>query len=110
MRHSSLATPCGPRPAVRPIVGVPRGLGDLSWTFPTQYGIYDEVMRSLPGDDPVVQAIPRRHGGRWNVGFCDAHVENLSARKLFGVRNPTVGRRWNNDHKPHKEVLWYLPY
>jgi prepilin-type processing-associated H-X9-DG protein len=64
---------------------------------------YNQVMRGLPAGDPAVQAIPRRHSGRWNIGFCDAHVENLRANNLFNVANANVVRRWNIDHQPHNE-------
>src|SRR5207245_397668 len=38
---------------------------------------YNEAMRGLPATDQAVKATQRRHGGRWNVSFCDGHVENL---------------------------------
>jgi hypothetical protein len=37
---------------------------------------------------------------KWNVSFCDGHVENLRAANLFGISNPAVAQRWNNDHRP----------
>jgi prepilin-type N-terminal cleavage/methylation domain-containing protein len=41
-----------------------------------------------------------RHAGRWNVVFCDDHVENLAAKDLFDVRDPGNSRRWNRDNLP----------
>jgi prepilin-type N-terminal cleavage/methylation domain-containing protein/prepilin-type processing-associated H-X9-DG protein len=64
---------------------------------------YNEVMRGLPVGDPAVQAIAQRHGGRWNVGFCDGHVENLQATNLFDATNSDVTCRWNNDNLPHNK-------
>ncbi len=66
---------------------------------------YGAVMRSLPAGDTAVRAMHQRHGGRWNIGFCDGHVENLRPSSLFDIRNSTAMRRWNNDHQPHNEGL-----
>ncbi len=38
-----------------------------------------------------LQAVQRRHRGRWNVGFCDGHVENLRAKDLWDLSNPGCG-------------------
>jgi len=63
---------------------------------------YQEAVYGLPAGDPIVQIIARRHGGRWNVGFLDAHVENLRPIDLFNVfTNAAIARRWNRDHQPH---------
>jgi len=62
---------------------------------------YNAAVRGLPANDPGVQAMSRRHGGRWNVGFCDGHVENLRALQLFNISDPLVAQRWNIDHQPH---------
>jgi prepilin-type processing-associated H-X9-DG protein len=42
----------------------------------------------------------KRHGGTYNVAFCDGHIENLRTNGLFAT-NLTVLRRWNNDNAPH---------
>jgi prepilin-type N-terminal cleavage/methylation domain-containing protein/prepilin-type processing-associated H-X9-DG protein len=42
----------------------------------------------------------RRHGGRWNVLFCDGHVESLTTANLFDTRKASVRMRWNNDNLP----------
>jgi prepilin-type processing-associated H-X9-DG protein len=44
-----------------------------------------------------------RHNARWNVGFCDGHVENLAPNDLFNLSKDSVARRWNIDHEPHNE-------
>ena len=67
--------------------------------FPSQS--YNEAVLGQPAGDVFVKAIAQRHSGRWNVGFCDCHVENLRAKELFGIRNPAVASRWNNDNQPH---------
>jgi len=49
----------------------------------------------------VVRAvIQRRHGGKWNVLFCDGHVESLTTAHLFDTRKASVRMRWNNDNLP----------
>lgn len=57
------------------------------------------------GDEPWASkcrmAMRKRHTGRWNVVFCDGHVENLKTRELYGMGLNSL-RRWNNDNLPHK--------
>ncbi len=53
--------------------------------------------------DLYLARLKRRHGGRWNVLFCDGHVENLSVAESFDVRRDEVLRRWNRDDLPHRE-------
>ena len=90
------------------ILSAPKIDGDPLLTLVlTQTFLYNTVMRGLPAGDPAVQFINQRHGGRWNVGFCDGHVENLRAVNLFDYRNSAVAQRWCDDHQPHNE--WYAP-
>ncbi len=51
---------------------------------------------------------PKRHAGRLNIVFCDAHVESPRIKELFSYEDPGALRRWNNDNLAHKELLW--PY
>ncbi len=44
---------------------------------------------------------PKRHGGRWNVVFCDGHVENQTTKGLLDPRSEAVLRRWYRDHVAH---------
>jgi prepilin-type processing-associated H-X9-DG protein len=55
----------------------------------------------LPANDRFIQGMNQRHGGRWNIGFCDGHVENLRPTDLFNLSNSIVAQRWNYDHQPH---------
>ncbi len=77
------------------------------WLTSTQYDL--EVRQRLSGDPTaagvVIRAIQLRHGGRWNTGFCDGHVENLPAHALWDQFNPGVARRWNRDNQPHNAEL-----
>ena len=69
---------------------------------------YTEIMFGKPADDPNVRSYGLRHGARWNVGFCDGHVENLEPKRLFDLSNEGVARRWNFDHEPHNSG-WHPP-
>jgi prepilin-type processing-associated H-X9-DG protein len=62
---------------------------------------YSGVMYEFPGDVPGVQANKQRHGRRWNIGFCDGHIETLRPRQVFYFKDDTIARRWNRDHQPH---------
>ena len=56
------------------------------------------------GSQGVIQATLRRHNGRYNIVFCDAHVEAIHRDKLF-LKTDTALSRWNNDHEPHADLL-----
>ncbi len=64
---------------------------------------WNPVMRGLPAGERSVLRTRQRHGGRWNIAFCDAHTENLRPINVFEKRNPLVAKRWNKDHLPHLE-------
>jgi len=53
----------------------------------------------------ALKGITRRHVGRWNVVFCDGHVEDLTTKQLFDLRQENICQRWNRDNLPHKEKL-----
>ncbi|MBL9139470.1 MAG: prepilin-type N-terminal cleavage/methylation domain-containing protein [Verrucomicrobiales bacterium] len=42
----------------------------------------------------------RRHSSRYNVVFCDGHVEVLATNRLFQPR-AEITRRWNRDNEDH---------
>jgi len=85
----------------------------LNATIPTGVAVLSEgpysylipyLQRNIPPDyanDPAMRENQQRHGGRWNVGFCDALVENLRTSDLFNLTNSIVAQRWNIDHQPH---------
>ncbi len=52
-------------------------------------------------------AVQRRHGGRWNVLFCDGHVEHLTTPDFLDIRKASVRMRWNNDNLPHDNPAFY---
>ena len=82
----------------------------LLYTLELFPNLYNEVIRGKPadGNDNTINLTARRHGARWNVSFCDGHVENLRAGDLFDFSNAMVARRWNSDHQPHN-VGWVPP-
>lgn len=47
----------------------------------------------------------RRHNTRFNVLFCDGHVETLRISQVFTTLSDDVLRRWNNDGQPHREIV-----
>ncbi len=46
----------------------------------------------------------RRHYARFNVLFCDGHVETLRISDLFAIRSDAILSRWNNDGQPHRDL------
>ena len=50
----------------------------------------------------------KRHGGMWNVGFCDGHVQGLRPMALWDFREEQIVRRWNRDHQGHMETASIL--
>jgi len=48
----------------------------------------------------------RRHSGRFNILFCDGHLEYDRGQKFFdAVGKPGIARRWNTDNQPHLNLL-----
>ena len=85
-------------------------VGDLDFGLylplsPSEAEVYNEVVRSLPTDDPVARMYRGRHGGLWNVVVCDGHIETLRPAALWYLSKPNIARRWNRDHLPHNS-LW----
>jgi prepilin-type N-terminal cleavage/methylation domain-containing protein/prepilin-type processing-associated H-X9-DG protein len=95
----------------------PCGMTDLSWGIgPAVQHLYAPLVLETPGTPAidfnggiVLRKIQTRHGGRWNVAFCDGHVENLRGRKLFDVKSSAVLSRWNTDNRPHMELAYPVP-
>lgn len=84
------------------------GFGDAMW----RYQHYDvtlpwgsALLSPFNDTDPRMAVIVNRptearHGGRWNIGFCDGHVENLRSTNLFDNNASDVLKRWNRDDRP----------
>ena len=83
------------------------------WPYPSGPSIPSGLLDLAPALSPntwlpvtdAMRAVQQRHGGRWSVGFCDGHVENMRTTDLFNRTNYTVMRRWNNDHLPYDGSL-----
>ena len=54
---------------------------------------------------PAVGYVRQRHNGRFNVLFCDGHVEGLKVPDLFDLGQDRVLKRWNRDNLPHRDTL-----
>jgi len=52
----------------------------------------------------IIKATQLRHRGRYEIAFCDGHVEGLRDEKLF-EKSDTALSRWNNDNLPHADRL-----
>lgn len=63
-----------------------------------------EVRPGYAGSKGVIQATLNRHHNRYNIAFCDGHVEAIPNDKLFAETDATL-RRWNNDNEPHQNLL-----
>jgi prepilin-type N-terminal cleavage/methylation domain-containing protein/prepilin-type processing-associated H-X9-DG protein len=75
------------------------GYGDPNLSLLIQIGT--EAYYSTTGYDPIF----KRHEGRWNMLFCDGHVESLKPKELFDRKNQEIRRLWNKDNEPHPEVF-----
>jgi general secretion pathway protein G len=72
-------------------------------------GLYPFTSPALPGNESLLAAVRRRHSGRWNVLFCDGHIEDLTTSKMFS-KKAEVLQRWNRDNDPREEqVAGWLP-
>jgi prepilin-type processing-associated H-X9-DG protein len=65
---------------------------DLNWQFGRIMNYNREPRRML-------EAVKKRHKDRYNVGFCDGHIESLPRRVVFGDEDRAL-RKWNHNHEP----------
>jgi prepilin-type processing-associated H-X9-DG protein/prepilin-type N-terminal cleavage/methylation domain-containing protein len=55
---------------------------------------------------PVVAGLrlmAKRHSGRFNVAFCDGHIESLAPKPFADPHDDNVVKRWNRDNLPHRK-------
>jgi len=57
----------------------------------------------------VLAAIRQRHLGKWNVAYCDGHVQTQKTKEIFDYGNDEVLRLRNKDNLPHRERLQLGP-
>ena len=60
--------------------------------------------KAYPLSSKIIDATKTRHGGQYNISFCDGHVEALNRTRLH-ERSFRALRRWNNDNRPHRDLL-----
>lgn len=65
-------------------------------------GLHRSIIGEIPAEERTLEtaAEAKRHHARYNVGFCDGHLETLESRILFSEESRRIAR-WNIDHKPH---------
>jgi prepilin-type N-terminal cleavage/methylation domain-containing protein/prepilin-type processing-associated H-X9-DG protein len=51
---------------------------------------------------PGATAALRRHGGQWNMVFCDGHVEHGRGPAFFDWRKDEILKRWSRDNQVHR--------
>ncbi len=81
--------------------------GPLSYSGYARLDISSRDMNENPGfgaSAGIVRAQQQRHRGRFNVVFCDEHIERLADAELFEKTDLGLAR-WNNDHQPHADRL-----
>ncbi len=50
---------------------------------------------------PPLKWMMRRHGGRWNMAFCDGHVEDGPPQQYFNAYSDAAVALWSPDHRAH---------
>jgi prepilin-type N-terminal cleavage/methylation domain-containing protein/prepilin-type processing-associated H-X9-DG protein len=62
--------------------------------------IPNKYRRGVAGYKQEQKAVSQRHHGRFEIGFCDGHVESIKYPVLF-ADDMESRRIWNRDHEPH---------
>jgi len=60
--------------------------------------------KGYPLSEKIISKTESRHGGDYNITFADGHVQSIH-RKPLHERTYRSLRRWNNDNRPHKDLL-----
>ncbi len=55
-----------------------------------------------PDHKALLEAQLRRHEGRWNMAFCDGHVEHGETPAFFDWRKDEALKHWSRDNKAHR--------
>jgi prepilin-type N-terminal cleavage/methylation domain-containing protein/prepilin-type processing-associated H-X9-DG protein len=79
------------------------GWPSLDWGI-SQPFVGNYLTLGAPPSTPVQRAFDKRHDARWNIGFCDGHVENLRRQDVFNAERPEQAKRWNRDNQPHPQM------
>ena len=60
--------------------------------------------KGYPLSEKIISATESRHGGDYNITFADGHVQGVHRTPLH-ERTYRGLRRWNNDNRPHSDLL-----
>ena len=72
--------------------------------LPENYLLYLQVRPGTPAaSDPGTISMLRRHGGRWNMVFCDGHIQHGSVRAFFDWSGDEVLKLWSRDNQAHRQ-------
>jgi prepilin-type processing-associated H-X9-DG protein len=80
------------------------------------YGIeLGQILGPAPGMPPwqasgveiVRSAIRKRHLNRWNIAYCDGHVQTQTTKEIFDYTDDAVLSLRNKDNLPHREWLQF---
>jgi prepilin-type N-terminal cleavage/methylation domain-containing protein/prepilin-type processing-associated H-X9-DG protein len=66
------------------------------------WGTQRSRMFDAAGNQRLDAILRKRHGGRFNVAFCDGHIEGLRVAQLYSD-TVEARRRWCFDNDPHLE-------
>jgi prepilin-type processing-associated H-X9-DG protein/prepilin-type N-terminal cleavage/methylation domain-containing protein len=93
-------------------IGAPRGQAITGWgnfgpfSAKALWPEFGLIPKTPDADATKLRALnKRRHGGQFNMIFCDGHVEGAKPANIFDVRRDEVLKRWNRDNLPHRELL-----
>ena len=91
------------------LAGMPAGaVNDITGIFvaPSPQSSLIAANISLPQSVAIpasVMATLQRHGGQWNMVFCDGHSEKGRGPTFFDWRYDDVLRHWNRDNMAHRK-------
>jgi prepilin-type processing-associated H-X9-DG protein len=54
--------------------------------------------------EKIITSTESRHSGDYNIAFADGHVDPIDRLSLH-ERTFRSLRRWNNDNRPHSDLL-----
>jgi prepilin-type N-terminal cleavage/methylation domain-containing protein/prepilin-type processing-associated H-X9-DG protein len=91
---------------ITPVDGAPNSVIGLPSApyFPMEFRVLPPgtgVQPPPPG--AAARAMISRHGDRWNMAFCDGHIEDGPPEKFLNSYSDAVLALWNPDHRAHWE-------